>query len=115
MILPVLMLCAACSTTGSRPSVTPATGPLGNSYRLQLPAGTRLEVPTDQAAAQLAAVAVNELSRIDGRSVTLATPLQLVSPAYIAERNTTEATLRLRISDLAHENTRLRDALSSAK
>lgn len=112
MILPVLMLCAACSTTGSRPSVVPATGPLGNSYRLQLPAGTRIEVTTDQAAHQLGAVAVNELSRIDGRAVTLATPLQLVSPAYIAERNSTEATLRLRLSELDQETTRLRDALS---
>ncbi len=112
-ISPLLMLCAACSTTGSRPSVTPAAGPLGNSYRLLLPAGTRIEAPTDQAAAQLAAVAVNELSQIEGRRVTLGAALQLVSPAYIHERNSAEATLRLRLSELAQENTRLRDALSA--
>lgn len=110
-ILPVLMLCAACSTTGSRPSVVPQTGPLGNSYRALLPVGTEITAPTDAAAAQLGAVAVNEATRA-GRVLTLTAPLQLVSPAYIAERNATEATLRLRLSDAAQENARLRDSLS---
>ena len=112
MILPVLMLCAACSTPVSRPSVAPQAASLGNSYRASLPKGTEIHAPTDAVAAQLGAVAVNEATRA-GRVLTLTAPLQLVSPAYIAERNSTEAALRLRLSDLLNENTRLRDSLST--
>ncbi|MDR1279331.1 MAG: hypothetical protein LBK99_00725 [Opitutaceae bacterium] len=94
--------------------------PLANSYRLQLPAGTTITLPDDTAAAQIHAVAVNELQPAPpaysaspaaslARTVTLATPLQLVSPAYMAERNTTELRLARRITDLEDEAARLRN------
>lgn len=112
-ILLPLMLCVAGCSTVSRPSVTPVEGtPLGNSYRVQLPAGTIITLPTNTAATQIGAVAINELHSIstDRHTVTLSTPLQLVSPAYIAERNAVELRLAQRIADLADEVARLRNA-----
>ncbi len=90
----------------------PATGPLGNSYRLQLPAGTVISLPTQAAADQVRAVAVNEIEPSSVLrppfTVRLTAPLQLVSPAYMAERNATEINLLKTIAELRAENTALR-------
>lgn len=107
-----LMLCAVSCESVSRPSVMPAANTATeNAYRLQLPAGTVIELPTDYAAAQLRAVAVNEIdfTKSDGRRVTLARALQLVSPAYIAERDAAEFTALRALQNLRDENSRLRD------
>lgn len=99
MTLPVLMLCVAGCSTLSRPSVLPSTGPLGNSYRLLLPKGTTLLLPTQASADQVRAVAINETSA-SGRDIVLLAPLQLVSPAYIAERDAADLRLMQTIAAL---------------
>jgi hypothetical protein len=81
---------------------------MGNSYRLQLPAGTTITAPDDATAAQLRAVTFNEAAAGTGRTITLTAPLQLVSPAYIANRNATELTLLELTAQLRAENARLR-------
>lgn len=105
-----LMLCVAgCTSVSSTPSVAPAPATaLGNSYRLLLPAGTKLELPDARSRQQTAAIAINELAPANGAALELAKPLQLVSPAYIAERNAAEMTLLREIVELKEENARLR-------
>lgn len=100
----------ACRTL-SRPSVMPATATeLGNAFRLRLPAGTQLILADQETADQVRALAINELdlARSSGRTVVLARPLQLVSPAYIAQRNRSEVALLTLIEELTTENARLR-------
>ena len=108
------MLCAAgCKTLSSpTPSVNQTT--LGNAYRLQLPAGTMLTLPTDAVAAQIRAVAVNEVKAVGtpASTITLTAPLQLVSPAYIAERDQTDRRYAQRIIELEEQ---LRAAALPAK
>lgn len=101
------MLFAAGCSTAPRPSINPTEA--GNAYRLLLPAGTTLTLPDDANAAQIRAVAHNEVQPGQGRSFTLAAPLQLVSPAYIAERNADEITLVQIIADLRAELSALRN------
>lgn len=104
------MLCACSSTPGSRPSVAPAQGTAtGNSYRLLLPAGTTIRTPDQASTDQLRAVAVNE-TRATPAGVELTAPLQLVSPAYIAQRNASELSLLELTAQLRAENARLRSA-----
>ncbi len=107
MILLPLTLCAAACSSITHPSVT--EGATGNSYRLVLAKGTRILAPDDATAAQIRAVAVNELVPGTGRELELAQPLQLVSPAYIADRNATEASLLRLIADLKNNQTRALD------
>jgi hypothetical protein len=112
-ILPVLMLCVSSCATVSRPSVSLAAGtPQGNAYRLALPAGTTIALPNEAAAAQVRAVAVNELvlarPAAAASTVTLRAPLQLVSPGYMARRDAEEISLLKLIADLKEENARLR-------
>jgi len=103
VILPALTLfVAGCKTPSSpMPSVTQTA--LGNAYRLQLPAGTVLTFPSDAAASQVRAVAVNETAATGTRALTLTQPLQLVSPAYIAGRNDTERAYAQRIAELEEQ------------
>lgn len=107
------MLCVSSCATVSHPSLQQVPGsPTGNAYRLLLPAGTQIALPDDAAAAQVRAVAVNELAPASGlataRTVTFARPVQLVSPAYIAQRNQVEMGLLKVIAELKEENARLR-------
>jgi hypothetical protein len=103
------MLCGCSSLPASRASVSPAQGTAtGNAYRLLLPAGVKITTPDDATAAQLRAVAVNEVEAGAGRTLTIASPLQLVSPAYIANRNATELTLLELLAQLRAENAQLR-------
>jgi len=98
-----MLFVASCSTV-SHPSVQASA--TGNSYRLQLPPGTRITAPDDASAAQIRAVAVNELVPGSGRELVLAAPLQLVSPTYIAERNATESSLLQLITNLKNDQAR---------
>jgi hypothetical protein len=106
------MLCvSSCASVSSQPSVRPAEGTAtGNAFRLLLPAGTTITLPDNNAARQVQAVAVNELdlAHSNDRSVTLARPLQLVSPAYIAQRDAAEFTALRAVQNLQDENSRLR-------
>ncbi len=110
-ILPLLMLCVVSCSTVSQPSIQPAQGaPAANAFRLQLPAGTKIAPVDDRSRRELEAIAHNELEPqlVRAREVELAKPLQLVSPAYIAQRNATEMHLLKMISELKEENARLR-------
>ncbi len=108
------MLCVVSCSSGPRPSVQPATGTaLGNAYRLLLPPGTAITLPDAATAAQVRAIAYNELSPIGHRqsaienaALTLRSPMQLVSPAYIAERNATELRLLRELADAKAERAR---------
>ena len=81
-------------SSASKPSVSPTAEPSANAYQLQLPAGAVIVLPTQQAAAQVRAVAINEIDPFaSGDTITLRTPLLLVSPAYIAERDARELQL----------------------
>lgn len=100
------MLCALGCSYAPRPSIHPA--PTGNAYRLLLPPGTTITLPDDRAAAEIRAVAHNELAPGTGRTVALSAPLQLVSPAYIAGRNAAEISLLTLIADLRSEIASLR-------
>jgi hypothetical protein len=102
---------AACRSAPSQASVMPASQTaLGNAFRVKLPAGTQLILPTPRDAEEIRAIAINEidLGQSTGRTVTLARPLQLVSPAYIAQRNQGELALQTLVQDLKNENARLR-------
>lgn len=111
-ILPLLMLCVAGCSTVPQPSVLPAGGAAkGNAYRLLLPEGTQIALPDEHSYREVAAIAYNELAvgaSLPARSVALARPLQLVSPAYIAQRNAGEMALLKAIDELKEENARLR-------
>ncbi len=120
-ILPLLMLCAtacalalslgACRSPASQPSVMPvAEAPLANAFRMRLPAGTQLILPTKADADAVRAIAFNEVDPEQGsaRIVVLARPLQLVSPSYIAQRNQSEIALMALVEELKIENARLR-------
>lgn len=101
----------ACRTL-SQPSVMPSPATeLGNAFRLSLPAGTQLILADQETADQVRALAINELdlARSSGRTVVLARPLQLVSPAYIAQRNRGETALLTLVEELTTENARLRN------
>ena len=106
--MPLLMLFAAgCqSPSASNPAVLQTA--LGNAYRIQLPAGTTLTLPDDASAAQVRAIAVNEIGTPDSglptpNCVRLTQPLQLVSPAYIADRDATDRAYALRIVQLEEQ------------
>lgn len=114
-ILPALMLFAAGCATSSRPTAGVTQTSLGNAYRVRLPAGTTITLPDDSAAAQVRAVAVNETTALGARGVSLTTPLQLVSPAYITERNETEKRYALRVAALEEQLTALRAANSKSQ
>lgn len=102
-----LTLCGASCATVSHPSVQQTAK--GNSYRLLLPAGTRITAPDDATAAQIRALAFNELEPGTGREFVLNRALQLVSPAYIAERNSYEISLLQLITDLKNDKARAQD------
>lgn len=99
VILLPLMLCVTGCSMLSRPSIVQQPTPLGNSYRLLLPKGTVLVLPTQPSADQVRAVAINEVSA-SGRDIVLTAPLQLVSPAYIAERDAADLRLEQTIAAL---------------
>lgn len=103
-IMPLLMLFAGCSTMPTATVILNEDAPLENAYRVMLPAGTTITLPTRESAEQIRAVAVNELQQTAGTggdcAVTLKAPLQLVSPAYIAHRDAREQTLRNTIATL---------------
>ena len=102
-----MLFAAACAHSSSpAPSVNQTA--LGNAYRVILPPGTTITLPNDATAAQLRAVAVNETTPGGTRAITLTAPLQLVSPAYIAERDQAERAYAQRIIDLEEQLTALR-------
>ena len=116
-ILPLLMLCVSSCATGSHPSLSiqPVPGnPTGNAYRLLLPTGTRIAFPDAASYRQVTTVAANEIdlsalnSQLSTRELQLTSPVQLVSAAYIAQRNTVELQLLRTITELKEENARLR-------
>lgn len=105
------MLCAASCSSVPQASIAPTA--LGNAYRVMLPSGTKIVLPDEASHRAVQAIAHNEVAPSSATGpvqagVTLAKPLQLVSPAYMAERNTAEIGLLLRIEDLKEENARLR-------
>lgn len=105
------MLCVVSCSHAPRASLRPAAAAeLGNSYRLQLPARTEIRPPDEATAAQLRAVAYFELEpvRAGEAPLVLARPLQLVSPAYMAERNAAELRLLRQVVELQEEVARLR-------
>ncbi len=103
------MLCVASCSSVSRPSLqAPADSQqTGNAYRLLLPAGTTIVPADERSRREIAAIAYNELVPT-ARDLEMARPLQLVSPAYIAQRNATELQLLKVIAELKEENARLR-------
>jgi hypothetical protein len=73
----------------------------GNAYRAALPPGTVITFPASSGHLEAArAVAVNETTLDGDRALTLTAELQLVSPAYIAERDATEIRYVRRILEL---------------
>jgi hypothetical protein len=75
--------------------------PQGNAYRVALPAGTVITFPASTGHLEAArAVAVNETSPDGDRALRLTAELQLVSPAYIAERDAAEVRYVRRIIEL---------------
>ena len=73
----------------------------GNAYRVALPAGTVINFPASSGHLEAArAVAVNETAPDGDRALTLTAELQLVSPAYIAERDAAEVRYARRIIEL---------------
>jgi hypothetical protein len=77
--------------------------PQGNAYRIALPAGATITFAASAHLETVRAVAVNE-TRPDGdRALVLTAPLQLVSPAYIAERDAAEVRYVRRIIELEQQ------------
>ncbi|OAM89330.1 hypothetical protein AW736_13850 [Termitidicoccus mucosus] len=75
----------------------------GNAYRVALPPGTVITLPDAASENQLRSVAVNEIENRESKienTVTLTAELQLVSPAYIAERDAAEVRYVRRIIEL---------------
>gem|GEM_PF-4837487 len=69
-----------------------------------------ITAPDETTAQQLRAIAVNELdlAKSQGRALVLSYPLQIVSPAYIAQRNANELALLQLLQNAKEENARLR-------
>jgi hypothetical protein len=68
---------------------------------MELPSGTWIVFPSKDAADQFRAVAVNETKQgVTAQTVVAVSKLQIVSPSYIAERNSAELSLHKRISEL---------------
>jgi hypothetical protein len=74
--------------------------PQGNAYRVALPPGTVITFPSVPAHDQARAVAVSETGPDGDRALVLTAELQLVSPAYIAERDAAEVRYVRRIIEL---------------
>lgn len=102
-ILPLLMLFAAGCASYKQPTASVSQTSLGNAYRVMLPEGTKILLPTEVSFQQVRAVAVNETIRDGDRAVVFTQPLQLVSPAYITERNETEKRYAHRIAELEEQ------------
>ena len=105
-ILLALTLCVAGCATSTRPTASVTQTSIGNAYRVQLPAGTTITLPDEVSENQIRAVAVNEIAsewRTPGAPLRLTAPLQLVSPAYMVERNDTEKRYALRIAELEEQ------------
>ena len=92
-----MLFAAGCA---SLPTASISPSEAGNAYRVVLPAGTVIFLPSQKSRQQVHAVAVNETTRGGDRDITLTAELQLVSPAYIAERDAAEVRLVRRILEL---------------
>ena len=103
MLLGLMLFSASCTTSSTgtgdlRPSTAPTS--LGNAYRVGLEPGIVLNFETDVDADAFMAVAVNEVRRVDARSVELVDRLWIISPPYLTEWSQREFADKARILEL---------------
>jgi hypothetical protein len=100
------LCCAACVSCRTRDEIRPAIhqGPQGNAVLATLPQWTILELPPETSDADLAALQsafANELAPLTPNRFAFAvkTPLKILTPAYLAERDAAELNLHRLLQD----------------
>lgn len=102
----VLSLCfEGCALFKTREEILPSVhqASQGNAVLATMPAGTVVKLPFHSA--RITAAFANE-TLTTSNSLTLMQPLLLVTPAYIAERDAIEMSLRSRVAELEAKGAR---------
>lgn len=83
-------------------------GATGNAILTSLQPGTVLQFPTPEQAANFRGLFFNETKQATTLNIVIVSPLKVCTPAYIADRDASEATLFGTIQTLKIENQSLR-------